>query len=104
MGYRLQRGAGMIGSLKMQNRLVLRQTVFCWMDWVSGCFWGVTSVRQPENAKQFGVVPNNFLLDRLGFRLPNPSHPFSAAALSPTSSRAEHPFFGKKRALVRRRA
>ena len=28
---------GMIGSLKMQNRLVLRQTVFCWMDWVSGC-------------------------------------------------------------------
>ena len=37
MGDCLQRGAGMIGSLKMQNRLVLRQTVFCWMDWVSGC-------------------------------------------------------------------
>ena len=27
----------MVGSLKMQNRLVLRQTVFCWIDWVSGC-------------------------------------------------------------------
>ena len=42
MGDCLQRGAGMIGSLKMQNRLVLRQTVFCWMDWffrlLLGCY------------------------------------------------------------------
>ena len=25
--------------------------------------------RQPENAEPFGVAPNGFLLDRLGFRL-----------------------------------
>ena len=25
------------GSLKIENRLVVSQTVFCWVDWFSGC-------------------------------------------------------------------
>ena len=38
-------------------------------------------LRQPEKTKPLGIEPNGFLLDRLAFRLPNPTRLFDAAAL-----------------------
>ncbi|MDO4657162.1 hypothetical protein [Kingella sp. (in: b-proteobacteria)] len=45
-----------IGSLKKQNRLVLRQTVFCWADWISGCRLSHHN-RQPENPPPIFRLP-----------------------------------------------
>ena len=44
----------------------------------SGC---LNPKRQPEKTKPLGIEPNGFLLDRLAFRLPNPTRLFDAAAL-----------------------
>ena len=62
------------GSLKIENRLVVSQTVFCWVDWFSGCLSVYKNIahnpiptisqRQPEthSPTKSPITPNTISL------------------------------------------